>query len=500
MLRKRDFSAFTAYLEDSSGLSNGYAEEIVFPQTEMEAAEFLKEASDKNLKVTISGAGTGVVGGRIPYGGIILSTDRLNRILEIVRFKDQPGGLAIVEPGVRIEDLNREIKKLQLRYLPDPTEKNAFIGGTVSTNASGARGFKYGSTRNYVDSLRVILANGQILQIKREDFILADTLYINLPNREFIDCPLPDYSLLKIKNAAGYFIGKDTDLIDLFIGQEGTLGLISAVTVKLEELPAGNFSGLVFFSDQAKALAFVNAIKQCSYETRQVDKNDEIDAVCIEYFDKNSLALLSNEYSQLPKGKRAAVYFEQDIFSEYQLAVMEKYADIIEKMGVKPDEIWLAESTQNKDLLNDLRYNLPVLINEKVKHNGFSKISTDISVDDENFPAMFRYYQKKLKNTQIPYCLFGHMGENHLHLNLMPEKKDDFVQAKQMYLEFITEAVRLKGTISAEHGIGKLKSEYLKIMVGNDGLEQMAIVKRALDPSLILGIGNILDEKLLKSF
>jgi len=499
MLRKRDPSEFAAYLEDSSGLSNGYAEEIVFPKTETEAAEFLKEASDKNSKVTISGAGTGVVGGRIPYGGVILSTDKLNQILEIIRFKDQPGGLAVVEPGVSIENLNREIKKLQLRYLPNPTEKNAFVGGAVGTNASGARGFKYGSTRKYVNNLRVVLAQGQILSIKRGEVILKDSLYINLSNRNSMQCPLPNYVLPKIKNAAGYFIGQGTDLIDLFIGQEGTLGLISAVGLKLNELPAENFSGLVFFTDQIKALDFVNTIKRCSYLTRQVNNSNDIDVACIEYFDQNSLGLLSKEYSQIPKGKKAAIYFEQDIFSGNQLTVMEKYTDIIEKIGVNPNEIWLAESSKNKDLLNDLRYDLPVLINEKTKHNRFSKISTDISVDDEHFPAMFRYYQKKLQTTAIPYCLFGHIGENHLHLNLMPEKDDDFIKAKQMYLEFITEAVRLKGTISAEHGIGKLKAEYLKIMVGDKGQYQMGIVKRTLDPALILGIGNILDEKLLRN-
>ena len=149
-------------------------------------------------------------------------------------------------------------------------------------------------------------------------------------------------------------------------------------------------------------------------------------------------------------------------------------------------------------MINAMRYDLPVLINEKVKKNGFSKISTDIALSDRNFPAMFDLYDRRLKNSVIPYCIFGHIGENHLHVNLMPENKKDFQGAKNLYLEFINKAVRLGGTVSAEHGIGKLKREYLKIMLGIKGLREMAIIKKTIDPDLILNQETIFEGVFLK--
>ncbi len=497
MLSKTDSSTFADYLEDSSGLTGGYAEKIVFPETEQEATEFFRTITGKSLKVTISGAGTGVVGGRIPNGGIILSTDKLNKILEITKFKDKSGGLAIVEPGVRIEDLKEEAERKGLAYLPDPTEKNAFIGGTIATNASGARGFKYGSTRNWIESLRVVLATGQVLKIRRGEFIVKDNLRINLKYNEFIECSLPDYFLPQIKNAAGYFIRKGTDLIDLFIGQEGTLALVTQVGLKLGELPRENFSGLIFFNEELKALDFVSVLKEKTYAARKNKQVNDIDATCIEYFDGNSLELLREKHPQIPRKKEAAVYFDQDITGNSELKIMEKYIKFTEQLGIDPDEIWLAESAKYKNLLLNLRHDLPVLINERCKRNGFSKISTDIAVSDENFPKMFNLYRSKLRQVKIPYCRFGHIGENHIHVNLMPENKADFLSAKQIYMEFIKEAVRLGGTISAEHGIGKLKREYLKIMIGAQGMRQLAVIKRSLDPELILGVGNIFAEELL---
>lgn len=498
MLRKNDAQAFLDYLTDNSGLIGGYAEEIVLPETEKEAVEFFKEASSKNLKVTISGAGTGVVGGRIPYGGAILSTEKLNRILDISRYKDRPGGKAVLEPGVRIEELKKEAEKLKLAYLPDPTEKNAFCGGTVGTNASGARGFKYGATRRYIRRLKVILSSGEILDIARGQVILKNKLRINLDQNKYIECPLPNYFLPETKNAAGYFLGEGTDLIDLFIGQEGTLGLVSQIEFELNEAPETSLTGMIFFAEETKALDFADKLKSRSYQTRSAYAPQGIDAASIEYFDYYALDLLREKYAQIPKEKKAAVYFEQDINrGQNQSEIMQSYADFIEQLGAGAEEIWFADARAYKDLIVSLRYDLPVIINEKVRQSRFSKISADIAVNDKNFPLMFNFYRKKLKEIKFPYCLFGHIGENHLHVNLMPENNNDFLLAKKIYLEFVEEAVRLKGTISGEHGIGKLKREYLRVMVKEEGLFQMAIVKRVFDSKLILGIGNIIPEEVL---
>ena len=485
------------YLDDNSGLAGSYAEEIVFPDTEQEAAAFLQESHRKKTPVTISGAGTGVVGGRIPFGGTILSTARLNRVIDINRNSDgSPGGKAAVEPGVSISRLAQEAAKFGLAYLPDPTEKNAFIGGTVATNASGAQGFKYGPTRRYVEGLHIILPSGNVLDIKRGQFIVGDRLSITVSNEEHIECPLPGYRLPAIKNSAGYFISPGTDLLDLFIGQEGTLGFISRIEISLAEAAPESFSGVVFFDHLPQALNFADMLKKRSHLSREQGRGDEIDAACIEYFDEYSLDILRQKYSRIPGGKKAAVYFDQNIPGELSLTLIGRYAEFIEKRGIKTEEVWFAESSHDKELLSAMRYDLPVMVNERVKHNGFSKISTDIATTDEKFPEMFAYYMQKLTEETIPYCIFGHIGENHLHVNLMPEDRNEFIRSKQIYELFITKAVSLKGTIAAEHGIGKLKREYLKAMLGMDSINEMLKIKKAIDPDYILGRGTIFEEGL----
>ncbi len=145
-----------------------------------------------------------------------------------------------------------------------------------------------------------------------------------------------------------------------------------------------------------------------------------------------------------------------------------------------------------------MRYDLPVFINERVKENGFSKINTDIAVSDRHFPGMFDFYERALENSSMQYCVFDHIGENHLYVNLMPKTKNDFQRAKNLYLEFVKEGLRLGGTVSAEHGIGKLKRKYLKIMLGVKGLREMAIIKKTIDPDLVLNQGTIFEDKFFK--
>ncbi|MBU2064227.1 MAG: FAD-binding oxidoreductase [Candidatus Omnitrophica bacterium] len=497
MIRKYDINEFASYLEDSSGMSKGYAREIVFPESEREVLECIREANEKKFRITVSGAGTGIVGGRIPYGGSILSTDKLNRISEITTDKGGKIGRAIIEPGVRIEDLKKEAKKAGLTYLPDPTEQNAFIGGTVATNASGARGFKYGATRNYIDKLNVVLANGQLLKIARGRRILKDKLCFDFSDGSRAQCALPDYAIGRIKNSAGYFLGQGTDLIDLFIGQEGTLGVITRIEVKLNMLPGDVISGVGFFKSAETALEFVSILKKqaCAKFHNKEEKN--IDACCLEYFDRNALKILQTKYAQIPKQKAAAVYFEEEVQDGNPLLLMGRYAKVLTQLEIPEKDIWFSDASSYAQLFQNMRHELPCLVNEIVKNNGFAKISTDISVADGHFLAMHAFYENKLKETKVPYCMFGHIGENHMHINFMPESEQMFNKAKGLYRELLHEAVRREGTIAAEHGIGKLKAEYLELMFDKRHIQQMATVKKTVDPNLLLGIGNIFKEDYL---
>src|SRR5919106_4963138 len=197
---KSNPDAIESFLSDASFIRDGHADRVVFPETVEEVSEVLAAANRGPIPVTVSGAGTGTVGGRVAFGGIVLATDRLNRIKSIVR--EDGGGYAVAEAGVILADLQRAVDHEGLLYPPDPTERGCFLGGTVATNASGARTFKYGPTRRYVNRLKAVLASGEILDLgrgeNRSDFIRK--------------IPLPTYhSPATRKNASGYFIAPNMD-------------------------------------------------------------------------------------------------------------------------------------------------------------------------------------------------------------------------------------------------------------------------------------------------
>src|SRR5688500_6909917 len=177
-----------SYVSDASFIRDGYADRVVLPESVEEVSEILAGANRDRVAVTISGAGTGTVGGRVAFGGMVLATDRLNRIKGIVR--EAEGGYAVAEAGVILADLQRAVDHEGLLYPPDPTERGAFLGGTVATNASGARTFKYGPTRNYVRALKVVLASGDVLDLRRGDVRADSDGRIRLGS---VDVQLPSY-------------------------------------------------------------------------------------------------------------------------------------------------------------------------------------------------------------------------------------------------------------------------------------------------------------------
>src|SRR6202140_3343536 len=300
MLTKSQPEEIQSVVEDSSHASGGFARQRVFPETVADIAEVLAAASRARTPVTVSGAGTGTVAGRIPFGGIVLATDRLNHIKRIVHYDDL-GGRAIDEAGVILGDLQRAVETEGLLYPPDPTERSCFLGGTVATNASGARTFKYGPTRNYVERLKIALATGDVIDLCRGE-IRADansTVAISLPSGRLIEARLPTYRMQKVrKDASGYYVAPGMDAIDLFVGSEGTLGVIVEVEVKLLSKPAGLLSGVVFFEVEQDLLGFVSEARERSLDSRvrsaTVREGNalKLDARALEFLDLESLRFL----------------------------------------------------------------------------------------------------------------------------------------------------------------------------------------------------------------
>ncbi|MBU1933573.1 MAG: FAD-binding oxidoreductase [Candidatus Omnitrophica bacterium] len=482
MIIKRDVDFIKCYFEDQSGLLGGNADEALLPENQEEAAVILKDYGSKSRPVTISGGGTGVTGARVPFSGTILATDSLNKIINI----DKKNMFATLEPGVRLSDLQRELSGDGLIYLPDPAEPNAFLGGTVSTNASGAKGFKYGPTRNYIKRLKVALSTGDVLNIERGKIFAKKKSGISLPlkNKE-MRIKLPSYSMPAIKSAAGYYIKDTMDLVDLFIGQEGTLGLILEVDVALGKRPESVMSFFSFFSSERDALSFIREARL---------KN----ALSIEYMDSNSLDLLRSRHSNIPAGSAAMVYFEQDCKKDYEEHVVDSWMELLKKHAALMDKTYFADSEREREKLAELRHALPEMINEIVKRNKLPKVGTDIAVPGEAFQEMFRFYKEKLVPSGIDFVIFGHIGENHMHVNMLPKSEEEFRKSKAVYMDFVKKAVSLDGTVSAEHGIGKLKHAFLEVMYGKDAIKEMAELKKSLDPACILGLDNIFPKELLK--
>ena len=469
-----------SYLSDASFIREGHADRVVFPESVEEVAEIVVAANQDRVPVTVSGAGTGTVGGRVAFGGIVLATDRLNRIKSIVH--EDGGGYAVVEAGVILSDLQRAVDREALLYPPDPTERGCFVGGTVATNASGARTFKYGPTRNYVRRLKIVLASGEIVDLRRGEVRADSDRRIRVRS---IDVRLPGYHMPATrKNASGYFVAPGMDAVDLFIGSEGTLGVICEVETRLLPKPEGLLSGVVFFGDEADVLTLV------------ADARKRVDARALEFFDRESLNFLRQKYPEIPSAAVGAIFFEQETTAASEETVLNNWMTLLDQHHAFPDS-WFATSEQDQARLREFRHQLPVLMNEWFARYNQRKVSTDMAVSDEAFPGLFRLYKETLQSSGLRYTIFGHIGDNHVHVNILPRNDLEGAHARDLYVQFLKYAASAGGTLSAEHGVGKLKREYLRYFYTDAQLREMAALKSAFDPNGILGRGNIFSEELL---
>lgn len=491
MLIKTDQDTIKNYFEDSSNLKGGFAECVVVPEDIGALSGFVKEANIKKTPITVSGGGTGTTGSRIPFGGTVISLEKFNRIIGISKEKM----FSAVEADVSVDDFKKECEKEGLFYACHPTEKGAFLGGTVSTNASGARSFKYGPTRKYVRRLKMVLACGDILEIRRgEKRLSKKDPKIILDSGKEISVPLPDYRMPSVKNSAGYYAKDGMDPIDLFIGQEGTLSIITEMEMALAKMPAKIFSCFVFFTKERDSWEFAQEARALS---RDGEDDTEIDALSIEYFDENALNLLRTKNSAVPADARAAIFFEQEITSKDEDLVVDSWVKIIEKHNASMDNTWVAMTDEEADKFTQFRYAIPESINDIVRKNGFRKLSTDIAVPEDNFLKMMNFYVNTLKSAKIEYVVFGHIGECHIHVNLLPVSAQQLQKSEDICLEFVKKGVSLGGTVSAEHGIGKTRRRYLEEMYGRQGILEMARMKKTFDPNCILGLDNIFPKETL---
>ncbi|NOX17534.1 MAG: FAD-binding oxidoreductase [Chlorobi bacterium] len=493
MIIKNNKDEFASYLTDAANFK-GAAEAVYFPESEDDIFKLLEMSRAKKTPVTISAARTSLTGSAIPQNGIILSMEKLNKILKI----DAERKKVWLQPGVTLADLHEALAERKLFYPPDPTERNCTIGGTAATNASGAKTFKYGATRAFVDSLKIILSSGRKIFIERGK-IFADNGKITIPilsggNLEIV---LPDYQMPPVKNAAGYFVKKNMDAIDLFIGSEGTLGVITEIVLRVIDFPEEIVSGVVFFQNERDAFSFVEEAREQSYLSREKKTASEIDALALEFFDSGSLKFLSEDFPNIPPEAEAAVWFEQDVKLSERENITEKWFEAIELNNGDAENSWIAMSLKEREKFKNFRHAVSVKVNEYVASKGLRKVGTDAAVPDGKMRKYFYESKKIIVESGIKFIVYGHIGNSHFHFNMLPENEKEFSAAKEIYAKLCDLAVKMGGTISAEHGIGKLKRDYFLKMCGEKAIRQMAELKKQFDPFLILNPGNIFEKKYL---
>jgi len=487
MIIKSEQNEIQNYLKDASN-TEGFCDAVYYPENAEEVTNVIKEANQKKTKVTVCGNRTGLTGASVPMGGIVLSTEKINKILEINELEK----FAIVEPGVLLSDFLKELKPKNLYYPPNPTELNCFIGGTVATNASGANTFKYGSTRNFVIGLEIVLPTGELLNLERGKYLAAkDKLILKTESGKIYELHIPDVETSVTKNTAGYFCKENMDAIDLFMGSEGTLGIFTKIKLNLLDSPKKILSAVIFFNSEDDGLNFVEESREKSYSNRADNLTVDIDALALEYFDKNALDFLRTDFQNIPKGAESAVWFEQEITEETGDKVLELWLNLIEIHNGDLENSWIAMNEKDKLKFEQFRHAISANINEYIYSKNYRKLGTDFAVPDSELKKFYSQITKEAVTADVDYVVYGHFGNSHIHLNMLPKNDREFEIAKNLYSQMCSTAIKLGGTFSAEHGVGKNKIAFLKEMYGQKVIDEMFAIKKTLDPNLILGYGNI---------
>jgi D-lactate dehydrogenase (cytochrome) len=498
LIIKRDKDIIQNYFEDNSGVIGSSADFVAVAETEDDISGFLVEMSRSKTPVTVAGALTGNTASGLAFGGSVLSLEKLDNISEIRKIDDK-NALITVQAGAKIRDIKLKAFSRGWMYPPDPTEKNASIGGNISTNASGGRGFKYGVTRDYIKALKVVFSDGSQSYIERGKYFADKNGRITFDtNKGKKHILLPKYHLPAIKNVTGYYNYPPTDLMDVFIGSDGTLCVIIKAVLKLIPHFKEVFGGIIFFESRNSAYEFVNKIKIISKNTKKENLKDSISAMSLEYFDKNALFMIKNDYPVIPENIEAGIMFEQDIYEDNFDILMKKWVEAIRANDIDLGKVWFASNLAQQEEFRVFRHRIPECVNEIVRKNKIPKSGTDFAVPEGKLLEIIDFCDREFKKSGIFNLTFGHIGENHLHANIIASNKEEYKRCRRICADIAQKSVELGGTVSAEHGIGKLKHILLEKMLGEKGFKEMAKFKKSLDESGILGQDNIFSKNYIQ--
>ncbi len=431
------------YAHDELGEARAFPDVVVEPDSTETISAIMRYAYERGIAVTTRGSGTGLCGGCVPLqGGILLSTARLNRILEI----DTDNLMATVEPGVLLMDFQETVEKMGFLYAPDPGEKSATIGGNVATNAGGMRAIKYGVTRDHVTGMEVVLANGEIVQLGGK---IA-------------------------KNSSGY------SLLHLMIGSEGTLGIMTKVIVRLLPLPRKVLSLLVPFPSLEQAIGTVPKIIR-----------SRIIPQAMEFMERDVILSAEKYLGKEFPHKTAPAY----LLLRFDGNSMEELEEIYETAGhicleEGAEDVLIADTLERQEGIWDAR---GAFLEALKAESDMDEVDV---VVPRNQIACFIHYTKELEREYgIRIRSFGHAGDGNMHVYIMRDDMDRAIWQSKMQeiMEHLyAKGKELGGQVSGEHGIGISKREFLMEDLGDSLVTLQRQIKKALDPKLILNPGKVI--------
>ncbi|MBU6411443.1 MAG: FAD-binding protein [Verrucomicrobia bacterium] len=415
---------------------------VALPRSAASVSRILRFANRHKIPVTARGAGHGYVGGCVPVrGGIVLSTERLNRILEIAR----GDFVAVVQPAVITAALQEAVEKCGLFYPPDPASRaDNFIGGNIATNAGGPRCLKYGVTRDYVLGLQIVLADGRVLRTGGRTH----------------------------KNKTGF------DLTRLFVGSEGLLGVITEATLKLIPLPPFRATLAVGFESMNDAVEALQAILGAGFLPCALELADQFTlAAAAKYTGDNRLGVCKAHLIVELDGQRRSVAGELRAVAR----VIQKCRPIFVERGlgnVECEKIWKIRRVFSTSL----------------KATGLTKLNEDIVVPRGRLEDLFRWTARLQKKIGLPIACFGHAGDGNIHVNIMLDKADaGAVRRGEAALdELFAQVIKWQGAITGEHGIGLAKKRWWPLAVSEELRRLHSALKRTLDPNGILNPGKFI--------
>ena len=441
-----------AYATDASGLLQT-PDAVARPESQREVVDILERARADRTPVTPAGMQSSTTGASVTDRGILLSMRGMARILDL----DVSRRTMRVEPGVIVADVKRAAAAEGLLFSPDPTSENeCSIGGAIACNASGARTLRYGPTRPYVRALTVALASGEIVEVRRPD----------------LD-----------KNTAGYAVAQDP--VDWFVGSEGTLGVILEAELALLPLPERVVALELPFATESDALAFIIAAR----ESRSVAPR------CMEYFDDQATAIARSVDESRAAAGGTMVYVEQEVTDDSFDVALDAWLALAEPARARVDDVRVFDTEQGIALARRMRHAVPATMIERGaarRPYGGRRVSTDWAVPYPRLAEAVALARSLAEEAGIPQPVtYGHAGNGHPHQNFVAHDAHDLVRIEHVVEETLRGVLAMGGTVSAEHGIGKIKRRWLPLQLSPAQLGVMRAIKRELDPDGMLAPGNV---------